>query len=290
MPQTPPKFSFSRSRDHAHRPTTSSPLSSSPIRASSSSPPPLPPPQQQSTTSQPLSPCDPNALNTPLQQRGTQSSPISGPSSSLFFGSSCNSTPQTSISSGSCSSSSSNRKSRFATRNPRPNPVVKRREEAQESRRRVFLQNVRQRQDDKRWEMRGGEDELLKLEWYRLNRERLQARDAELDEYLAAMDADLVAQEEAELRRIWEQQQLQQQQQLLQQPGNADVDALMADVIAQEEEAELDALVSALQADSDGQRQSTHFSDDEDYDGLFMDLIQQQDRERICYSQDVEMT
>jgi hypothetical protein len=128
--------------------------------------------------------------------------------------------------------------------------------------------------------------QLLKLEWYRLNRERLQARDAELDEYLAAMDADLVAQEEAELRRIQE----QQQQQRLQQPGDADVDALMADVIAQEEEAELDALVSALQAGSDGQRQSTHFSDDEDYDGLFMDLIQQQDGERICYSQDVEMT
>ncbi|KAK4237430.1 hypothetical protein C8A03DRAFT_16031 [Achaetomium macrosporum] len=280
MPQTPPKFSFSRSRDHAHRPTISSPLSSSPIRASSLSPPPPPPAaqQQQSTTWQPLSPCDPNALNTPLRQRGTQSSPIAGPSSSSVFSSSCNSSPQTSIDSGSSSS-----KFRFATRNPRPNPVVKRREDAQESRRRLFLQNVRQRQEDKRWEMRGGEDELLKLEWYRLNRERLQARDAELDEYLAAIDADLVAQEEAELRRIREQQQQQQ-------PGNVDVDALMADVIAQEEEAEVDALVSALEAGSDGQRQSTHFSDDEDYDGLFMDLIQQQDGERICYSQDVEMT
>jgi hypothetical protein len=38
--------------------------------------------------------------------------------------------------------------------------MLKRREDVQESRRRLFLQNVRQRGEEKRWEMRGGEDEV----------------------------------------------------------------------------------------------------------------------------------
>jgi hypothetical protein len=71
-------------------------------------------------------------------------------------GSNRNYSPNTSASSASSSSS----KFRFASRNPRPNPVLKRREDAQDSRRRLFLQNVRQRQEDRRWEMRGGEDEV----------------------------------------------------------------------------------------------------------------------------------
>ncbi|KAH6840716.1 hypothetical protein B0I37DRAFT_448911 [Chaetomium sp. MPI-CAGE-AT-0009] len=192
-----------------------------------------------------------------------------------------------------------NSKFRFASRNPRPNPVLKRREDAQEGRRRLFFQNVRQRQEDKRWERRGGEDELLKLEWWRLTRERNQAKSAEEAQYLGEMDADLAAQEEEEMRM---QLQLLQQQQQQQQPSpyrgyvDQDTDALMADTIAQQEEAELEALVSDLE----GKRGSAHFSDDEDYDGLFMDLIQQQQQQRrrqedgagmgMSYSQDVEMT
>lgn len=172
----------------------------------------------------------------------------------------------------------------------------------------MFIQNVRQRQEDKRWERRGGEDELLKLEWLRLTRERNQAKSAEAAQCLGAMDADLVAQEEEELRMLAQQQQYQQQQfqqqqhqqryQQQYQPqrgfANRDMDAMMADAIAQQEEAELEALVSGLEGNGD----STHFSDDEDFDGLFMDLIQQQQQQRqedgagmgTSWSQDVEMT
>lgn len=73
-----------------------------------------------------------------------------------------------------------------------------------------------------------------------------------------------------------------------------DVDALMADVIAQEEAAEVDALLSALEGQ--GAKGAQFSDDDEDYDGLFMDLIaqqqqqQQQDGQGISLSQDVEMT
>jgi hypothetical protein len=65
-----------------------------------------------------------------------------------------------------------------------------------------------------------------------------------------------------------------------------DMDALMADAIAQQEQADVDALVSALEEEGrwDGhghdEQQQQQFSDDEDYDGLFMDLIQQQQQQQ----------
>lgn len=116
----PPTFSS----PSTHRPAISSPLSSSPIRATT------PPP--------PLSACDANA------RREIQSSPIPASWSS--------------------SSGPSKPVSRFAARLTRPNPVVsQKREAAQESRRKLFLKNVRQRADDSRWERRGGEQEVRVL-------------------------------------------------------------------------------------------------------------------------------
>ncbi|KAH6641711.1 hypothetical protein F5144DRAFT_610439 [Chaetomium tenue] len=295
MPQTPPRFGFGRpgqGHHQNHRPAFPSPLSSSPVRAASLSPPPFQ--NQQQTVSQPLSPCNPNVLNT--LPRHTQSSPTQG--GQIFYPS------PTHNENHNANSSSNSKLFRFASRNPRPNPVVKRREDAQEGRRRLFFQNVRQRQEDKRWERRGGEDEILKLEWWRLTRERNQAKAAEAAQYFSGMDADLAAQEEEELRMLAQQQQQylqyerdqqQYQQQYQPQRGYADrdMDAMMADVIGQQEEAELEALVSDLER----KRESAHFSDDEDYDGLFMDLIQQQQQRQdgdagmgTSWSQDVEMT
>jgi hypothetical protein len=93
----------------AHRPAVSSPLSSSPIRATS-----------------PLSPIDSNTL----PQRFSQSSPIQP----LKF--------------------------KYASRAPRPNPVIRKREEVQEKRRSAFLQNVRQKSDDKAWARRDVEGQV----------------------------------------------------------------------------------------------------------------------------------
>lgn len=109
-----------------YRPSVSSPLSSSPIRASSYSPPTSPPHHDDTVTS----------FFPQRTPRDTQSSPIAQPSSparKLF---------------------------KFATRTPRPNPVVQKREEARESRRKLFLKNVRERTDDKAWERRGGDQEV----------------------------------------------------------------------------------------------------------------------------------
>lgn len=77
--------------------------------------------------SSPLSPIHENTLS----QRQTQSSPIQPP------------------------------KFKYAARPTRPNPVVRRREVAQESRRRTFLQSVRQKSDDRAWQRRDIEGQVL---------------------------------------------------------------------------------------------------------------------------------
>jgi hypothetical protein len=119
-----------------YRPSVSSPLSSSPIRASSYSPPaPTSPPTQATFSFFPQQSRHEQQQNQHQIPRDTQSSPIAQPSPTrkLF---------------------------KFATRTPRPNPVVQKREEARESRRKLFLKNVRERTDDKAWERRGGDQEV----------------------------------------------------------------------------------------------------------------------------------
>ncbi|GAB1315144.1 hypothetical protein MFIFM68171_05354 [Madurella fahalii] len=264
-PGTPkPAFSF-----HHNRPAIPSPLSSSPIRTASS--PPAPYQQQEQQQQQqyhyyPLSPCR-------FQRGTTQSSPIF---------------PSSNSDSNNISSSSSS-KFRFATRNPRPNPALKRREDAQECRRRLFLQNVRHRADEKRWERRGGEDEMLKLEWWRLNRERerLLAGDPDACFFWSVDEVEALEEEQGKDERM----------RGMGCDADMDVDALMVDDMEQHEEAEVEALVSVLEGRGK-MSSSPHFSDDEDYDGLFMDLISQQQQQQwqlpgggvSNHSQDVEMS
>ncbi|KAK3359042.1 hypothetical protein B0T25DRAFT_514659 [Lasiosphaeria hispida] len=235
MPTPAFSFGLDASASPFHRPPVSSPLSSSPIRASSVSPLPT------------LAPRDTNSLYF----RETQSSPITAKHQQQ----------QPS-------------KFKYASRNPRPNPVIKRREDAQESRRRLFLQNVRQRAEDQKWENRGGENELLKLEWFRLNRELQQAKESDIEGF--------VREEEIEDEPL-----------PLPQWGNysepvAEHDSMMLDAIEQEEQAELDALLSSFPAEntetSDQTRPNSAHFDDDDYDSLFTDFLSTQ------HSQDVDMS
>ena len=76
--------------------------------------------------SSPLSPANENTLS----QRQTQSSPVQ-PS-----------------------------KSKYALRPAQPNPVLRRREDVQETRRKNFLQKVRQKSDDKAWQRRDIEGQV----------------------------------------------------------------------------------------------------------------------------------
>ncbi|KAK0651577.1 hypothetical protein B0T16DRAFT_489571 [Cercophora newfieldiana] len=165
---------------------------------------------------------------------------------------------------------------KYATRNAKPNPVVKRREDAQEGRRRLFLQNVRQRQEDQKWEKRGGDNELLKLEWWRLNRELRQAKESDIEGFVRVED-------------IEDEHPIDQQAEL-----ETDFDSMMLDAMEQEEQAELEALLESLPSEtqtSPSRPESMHFSDDEDYDSLFMELLSaQQNSQPTTGSDDVEMS
>ncbi|KAI0017074.1 hypothetical protein F4780DRAFT_628417 [Xylariomycetidae sp. FL0641] len=181
-------------------------------------------------SSMPLSPRDTNTL----PRREIQSSPSKPPSS----------------------------KFKFAARNPRPNPLRQSRENTQEGRRKLFLKNVRQRADDKAWERRGGDQDVLKLEWATLNRQWRQQKDADLDGVVF----------EHELEDIPE---------TSQEPLSRDSDDVMVDAIARDEERELDAMLSLLEpASFEAQEQpdSPSLSDDDDYDSLFQDYLSEQEQ------------
>ncbi|KAL6878751.1 hypothetical protein J3F83DRAFT_254922 [Trichoderma novae-zelandiae] len=116
-PNTNKMLSFTPKPVHTwdNRPAVSSPLSSSPVRASS-----------------PLAAADEQAQS---HARQIQSSPIRPANF------------------------------KFQARPARPNPVIKRREEVQEQRRRNFLQSVRQKAEDKSWQRRDIEGQFLKTNW-----------------------------------------------------------------------------------------------------------------------------
>ncbi|KAI0387016.1 hypothetical protein F5Y04DRAFT_275471 [Hypomontagnella monticulosa] len=181
-------------------------------------------------SSPPLSPRD---FNT-LPRYDTQSSPIKAPATKF---------------------------SKFGSRGAKPNPLRQSRENAQESRRNLFLRNVRKRADDKQWERRGGDQEALKLEWSMLDRLRREQKDADLDGMVYEDEIEDIAE--------------------FQRHADQNPDDMMVDAIAQEEEEELNAMLSMLETHSSSQppaeSKSSTLSDDEDYDDIFMDFLSQQD-------------
>lgn len=152
---------------------------------------------------------------------------------------------------------------------------MRKREDAQEGRRRLFLQNVRQKQEDQKWVRRGGENELLKLEWQRLNREFKQAKESDIEGFIRIEDFENepYVDEQAE-------------------DGMEDIDSMMVDALEQEEQAQIEALAALHSGESQTSQsrpESMHFSD-EDYDDLFMELLSAQEQNKQTSShQDVEM-
>ncbi|KAJ2980832.1 hypothetical protein NUW58_g6841 [Xylaria curta] len=186
-------------------------------------------PLRPSQTATPLSPRNPNTL----PRRDTWSSPIQVPPYRFF---------------------------KYASHNAKPNPLRLSREKVHEGRRTLFLKNVRQRADDKKWEQRGGDQEALKLEWNVLNRRWKQERDLDLDGIIYNNELEYIPETALEAQE--------------------DVDSMMANAMAQEEEAELDAMLSLLDTSSPqtpNYPDASSLSDDEDYDSLFMDILSHQD-------------
>jgi hypothetical protein len=129
---------------------------------------------------------------------------------------------------------------------------------------------------------------LLKLEWWRLNREWRQAKDAELAEFGNDDDIEEAVQLQQDTNHPTPFDELP-----------FDEDEMMADEHAQEQEAEIEALLPLMPTiapsshfRSDTRPDTPHFSDDDDYDALFMDFISQQgsNKENCTSSQDMDMS
>jgi predicted transcriptional regulator len=101
----------------------------------------------------------------------------------------------------------------------------------------------------------------LKLEWNVLNRQWRQQKDMDMDGFVFDTEIENIPEDSNEVHH--------------------ETDDTMVDAIAQEEEAEVDAMLSLLDTRSSSQVQELSYisslSDDEDYDTLFMDMLSQQE-------------
>ncbi|RFU25327.1 hypothetical protein B7463_g11023, partial [Scytalidium lignicola] len=155
----------------------------------------------------------------------------------------------------------------FSKRTTKPNPLLQRSgSDGRETRRKLFLKKVRSNSEDKRWAMRGGDDEMMRTIWIA---EQRRLAEKQVREAMAVP----CEREEEEIE-------------ILDAPSDKRaLDEIMADEVARKEEEELEALLS-LMDESDmidpipnhQNRQLssdiTYGSDDEDYDSIFRDVIQ----------------
>ncbi|CCC12409.1 hypothetical protein SMACR_05586 [Sordaria macrospora] len=293
-PSTFPSFtnSFSSPYEPQYRPKISSPLSSSPIR-----------PFDPITMSRSSPPRSPTSKPRGIFGGQTQSSPIFG---SLLQnqGEASNQNGQAVADGQQGQGREQNKFLKYNSRPSRPMNHPSFSSNRKEDRRRFFLQNVRQRADDKAWERRGGENELLKLEWLRFNRELRLAKEASappnpfspngVQSHTDSFEEEM--EELAQLRAKFNHQQQFLEGLLEDQPPGQDMDAYMAEMIAREEEAELEALLALNQqaqedlrvrGGQEGQGQLQHQGqqqqgdlmadeDDDEYDELFMEVLAQQ--------------
>lgn len=108
--------------------------------------------------------------------------------------------------------------------------------------------------------------QLLKLEWFSLNKDLQQAKNADLEGLV--FDSDI--EDAARLR-----------EESLPAQRSDDPNDMMLDALEQEQEAEIEYFMSSNpthEQSTDGIRTKdpSHWSDDEDYDALFMDLLSQE--------------
>lgn len=121
---------------------------------------------------------------------------------------------------------------------------------------------------------------MLKLEWFSLNKDLQRAKDADLDGIVFEWDID----EAARLREEAMSRPLGARRQEAPEPS-PDADDMMVDALEQEQLAELEQLDALEASVPDGplderprwqQQRSPHWSDDDDYDELFMDYLSQE--------------
>ncbi|SPN97494.1 uncharacterized protein DNG_01008 [Cephalotrichum gorgonifer] len=193
-------------------------------------------------------PAAPSTLSSSPIRAPSPLSPING-----------NSAPQRS-----CFSSPPAPPSKFASRPAKPNPMLRKRDEGQATRRLLFLKNVRERATDKAWERRAIEGNAVRR-WHEEQQEF--ARQKGLDTAAILTEADI---EDAAA---------------VADASQPDYDSMMVDDVARQEELELEALLATMNQETQStptvEANSTqrppseyYFSDDDEYEEIFMQLIQ----------------
>jgi len=156
-------------------------------------------------------------------------------------------------------------------------------DEGRETRRKLFLKRVREGSEEKRWAGRGGDEEIMRCLWVAEERRRVERQRRE------AMGIEVPMEEEDD-----------------QEAQMASMDEIMAEEVAMSEEQELEAMLGSMSPEvsafnygsansnqmgmlfeemDTGNRnsyaapvdqQSIYGSDDDEYDQLFMDVIEQE--------------
>lgn len=153
-------------------------------------------------------------------------------------------------------------------------------DEGREARRKLFLKRVREGSEEKKWRDRNsglveGEDEVLRAIWLAEERRREDAR--RIEESVLGVG---IGEEEEEI--VGE--------------GDLRADEVMADEVAMKEEQELEALLGSLNQEHEMEvllwedqasakrtrnqraQETPYGSDDEEYDHIFMDVIEEENR------------
>ncbi|PMD27175.1 hypothetical protein NA56DRAFT_562404 [Hyaloscypha hepaticicola] len=173
------------------------------------------------------------------------------------------------------------RESVFSKRITKANPLMNRNaDEGREARRKLFLKRVREGSEEKKWRDRNsglveGEDEVLRAIWLAEERRREDAR--RIEESVLGVG---IGEEEEEI--VGE--------------GDLRADEVMADEVAMKEEQELEALLGSLNQEHEMEvllwedqasakrtrnqraQETPYGSDDEEYDHIFMDVIEEENR------------
>lgn len=139
---------------------------------------------------------------------------------------------------------------------------------------------------------------MLKLEWFSLNADLRQAKNAEHDGTIFESDIEDAARLREEVMSKPRALGASPQAGVSEEPGDEDVDAdaMMVDMLEQVELAELEALVSTISEQSstrnDKPPDSPRWSDDDEYDALFIDYLsqQQQQDQEMASSGDMDLS
>ncbi|KAF2086064.1 hypothetical protein K490DRAFT_66990 [Saccharata proteae CBS 121410] len=163
----------------------------------------------------------------------------------------------------------------FAKRGYKPNPILKSRHSVTERRRDLFLKKVQEKRDDRRWE--GREDQILRLDWF----SRQKRWEANLARTAPKMDEPPEEEEEEAIftdRPVFSSQ--QDHHMTSSQPDWSQKSTVEeeVEVVAQQEDQELDALLAMMEEEenkmaAEYDEPQTYGSDDEDYDRIFSDLL-----------------